>query len=276
MTRSRLVICLLFISFSILNAQEKLIFSVMGDVPRSAKEDVLLQKQIKFHNLHSSSQFMLHVGDIKAGKQPCDEQVYSKVSGYLKKLTVPTFLVPGDNEWNDCENPEQAWAYWTQYFLQFDKNWNHNFSVIQQKQKPENVAFVTNNVLMIGINLVGEKVHDQKEWDSMMKDDIQWIKSQFDANKTKVYAAVIFTQANLNDKHNKFSKRFFPLCNKFKKPVLFLHGDGHRWLHDTEWKEKNITRVQVDQGGIALPLQVEVSKEYNEVFRFNRTPFEMD
>ena len=248
----------------------------MGDVPRSAAEDVLIQKQIKAHNLHSPSLFMLHVGDIKAGSQPCDEQIYKKVSGYLKKLTVSIFLVPGDNEWNDCDDPKQAWAYWTQYFLRFDKNWDHQLEVIQQKQRPENVAFVTNNVLMIGINLVGGRIHDQGEWDSMMDDDIQWIKDQFKLNKSNVYAAVIFEQANLKDKQSKFSERFFPVCKKFEKPVLFLHGDGHKWLHDKEWKEKNITRVQVDQGGIALPLQVEVSKEYDEVFRFNRTPFEMN
>ena len=70
-------------------ANEPVIFSVMGDVPRSEKEDVLLQKQVKAHNEKSPAQFMVHVGDIKSGKTPCDEAVFAKVSSYLKELKIP-------------------------------------------------------------------------------------------------------------------------------------------------------------------------------------------
>jgi hypothetical protein len=80
----------------------------MGDVPRSEVEDSIIQQQIQGHNDSSNSEFMIHVGDIKDGISPCDENVYKKVKGYLKKIKVPTFIVPGDNEWNDCENPEIA------------------------------------------------------------------------------------------------------------------------------------------------------------------------
>ena len=96
---------------------QPLVFSVMGDVPRSAYEDTLIQKQIASHNRFSPSEFMLHVGDIKNGNSPCTEENNIKVAGYLKKLSVPTFIVPGDNEWNDCTDPDQAWQYWIKHFL---------------------------------------------------------------------------------------------------------------------------------------------------------------
>ena len=253
-----------------------LVFSVMGDVPRSEQEDILLQKQIVAHNKFSPSEFMLHVGDIKSGGQPCDEAVYKKVSGYLQKLLVPTFIVPGDNEWNDCENPAQAWKYWSEYFLRFDKNWSHKLKIQQQETKPENIAFVHRNVLLIGINLVGGAVHDEAEWSSMMNDAASWTKVQLEENQSKVYSAVVFAQAHLKDKHGPFTKPFLQNCKAFIKPVLFLHGDGHSWENVKQWKEENITRVQVDKGGIALPLQVTISAKTEEVFQFNRTPFEMD
>ena len=143
---------------------EKIVFSVMGDVPRSLQEDTLLQKQIHAHNLKSPSKMMFHVGDIKAGSDPCDEAVYQKVCGFLKKLDVPVFIVPGDNEWNDCENPIQAWKYWEKYFLKFDNNWKLKYNVEYQTGQQENFSFKINDILFVGINLVGGRIHDQKIW----------------------------------------------------------------------------------------------------------------
>lgn len=255
-------------------SQKPLIFSVMGDVPRSEAEDELLQKQITAHNQFSRSEFMLHVGDIKAGSTPCDEAVYAKVAGYLHGLTVPTFIVPGDNEWNDCDDPEAAWRYWESYFLRFDKFWHHRIKVEQQAGRPENIAFVQKKVLLVGLNLVGGTVYDQTVWDAMIKDAGDWVEQQFSDNKNKVYAAVVFAQANLKDKHLPFTEKFLSSCTAFEKPVLYLHGDGHKWEYQPEWNLTNLTRVQVDKGGIALPLQVTVSPENG--FSFNREAFLME
>jgi hypothetical protein len=269
-----LVIIGLFVLFSC--APNDMVFSVMGDVPRSEQDDALLQKQIIAHNKYSPSEFMFHVGDIKTGGQPCDEAVYAKVSGFLQKLSIPTIMLPGDNEWNDCDNSAQAWNYWQQYFMRFDQNWSHKFKIQQQETRPENVSFIHNKVLFIGINLVGGTVHDEGEWASMMSDAVEWIKFQFEKNHSKVYSAVLFAQAHPKEKHKPFTQPFLGLCKEFGKPVLFIHGDGHRWEHVEKWNEENVTRVQIDQGGIALPLQVTVSPKSEKMFTFNRTAFELE
>ena len=75
-------------------------FYAMGDVPYAPNEDELLPKQIE--NLPSDGQFLIHLGDIKDGASACDEEVYIKVSSMLRKASSPTFIIPGDNEWNDC------------------------------------------------------------------------------------------------------------------------------------------------------------------------------
>jgi hypothetical protein len=214
---------------------------------------------------------MFHVGDIKSGGDPCSESVYKKVSGFLKKLEVPVFIVPGDNEWNDCDNPTQAWTHWEKYFLKFDKNWQVKYNVEYQSEQPENLAFQINGISFIGINLVGGRVHDQAVWNKKMQNDALWIKKQLQSKEIK--AAVLFAQANPNEKHELFMKQFRTAASTFAKPILFIHGDGHRWIYDNPWLEENIIRVQVDQGKIADPLQVTIVIEKETRFEFEREPF---
>ena len=235
------------------------------------KTESMLKKQIEEHNINSPSKMMFHVGDIKSGGAPCNESVYKKVSGFLKKLEVPVFIVPGDNEWNDCDNPSQAWAFWEKYFLKFDKNWKLKYKVEYQSEQPENFSFKIKDILFTGINLVGGRVHDQDVWNEKMQNDVLWIKRQFQSKEIK--AAVIFAQANPNEKHELFMKQFRNEAKIFNKPILFIHGDGHRWLYDNPWLEENVIRVQVDQGKIADPLQVSIIIDTQIKFEFEREPF---
>ena len=84
-------------------------FYAMGDVPYAPAEDVLLPKQIS--EIPHDADFVIHVGDIKRGLPLCTEGVYRKVAEVLGKAAAPVFIIPGDNEWNDCLNPAQAWKY---------------------------------------------------------------------------------------------------------------------------------------------------------------------
>jgi len=258
-------------SASVKTQKDSLIFSVMGDVPRNDEEKTILQEQIRKHNQHSSAQFVFHVGDIKSGKSVCDEDNYGLVAGYLKKFRVPVFIVPGDNEWNDCEYPDQAWDYWNKYFLAFDQNWEMTFEVERQKNYPVNSAFIQKNVLFIALNLVGGRIHDQVEWDMMQNNAADWINQNI--KKKGIFAAVILIQANPDEKHTLFMDQFVILIENFMRPVLLIHGDGHHWLYDEAWQVPNLIRVQVDKGGIADPLQVTVFGNTLKKFKFERYPF---
>ena len=259
------------ISVLILNCSDTLVFSVMGDVPRSDEEKVILQEQINKHNEFSQSQFVFHLGDIKSGDTPCTENNYELVADYLKQLIVPVFIIPGDNEWNDCEYPAKAWDYWNKYFLAFDQNWRLAFDIKRQKNYEVNSAFVQNNVLFIALNLVGGRIHNQIEWDLMQNNAAEWINQNI--QKNGIFAAVILIQANPDEKHKLFMDQFIPLIEDFEKPVLLIHGDGHHWIYDEAWQVPNLMRVQVDKGGIADPLQVTVSGNTLKKFKFERYPF---
>ena len=243
-------------------------FYAMGDVPYSPEEDDVLPGQLE--NIPKDAEFVVHVGDIKTGKMPCDEAVYRKVFAMLAQSTAPVFIIPGDNEWNDCSDPAQAWEYWQRYFNRFDRRWSHQLPVFRQLEREENFSFVTGDVLFIGLNLVGGRVHDDDEWRTRHKQNLEWTRRNLEVFGDEVTSLVLFGHAKPNENHDDFFDGFVEDAQAFGKPILYLHGDGHRWIHDRPFAAENILRVQVDQGGIASPLKVAVTDDAQEPFEFDR------
>jgi len=97
-------------------------FSVTGDYPYGSSELADLEQHMNDHNRFSPADFFVHVGDINAGSESCQQQRYEDVAALLKTLAVPAFIIPGDNEWTDCSNPTQGWAWWAASFTDFDQN----------------------------------------------------------------------------------------------------------------------------------------------------------
>jgi len=243
-------------------------FYAMGDVPYAPEEDDLLPQQVA--NLPADAEFVIHVGDIKGGKPPCDEAVYNKVFGMLSQSVPPVFIIPGDNEWNDCADPAQAWKYWDKYFMRFDKHWQHGLPVFRQIEREENFSFVKGGVLFVGLNIVGGLVHDPAEWKARHADCLNWVTRTINRFGNDVSSLVIFGHAKPKADHDDFFTPFSVVAQKFNKPILYLQGDGHRWIHDRPFAAKNILRLQVDQGGIAPPLQVTITDHEKYPFFFDR------
>ncbi len=249
-------------------ADTRVTFYVMGDVPYKPHEDARLPKQIDA--IPKDAEFVVHLGDIKGGSTPCDEAVYNKVFGMLCQSPVPVFIIPGDNEWNDCSNPEQAWKLWKKYFMRFDRRWQHTLPVFRQLEREENFSFVKGNVLFIGLNIVGGRVHDAAEWKQRHADNLDWVRRNLRRFGADVSSLVVFGHAKPIAIHNDFFTPFSKEANDFKKPILYIHGDGHVWIYDRPFEAKNILRVEVDQGGIAPPLKVTVTDDKTNPFQFDR------
>lgn len=243
-------------------------FSVMGDIPYTVEEADLLKEQVA--GLPDESEFLVHVGDIKPGFFPCLNLMYQGVADSLKESDVPVFIIPGDNEWNDCPRPEAGKAHWRRNFASFEKHWDHDFEVSRQDDYPENFAFVHQRVLFIGINLLGGRVLDQDEWDARLEADADWVQSQVETRHAEADHLVLYAHAGPSEKQKIFFDRFEKTARWFTKPVLLIHGDGHRWRSDQPFDLGNIYRVQVDQGGIAPPLTVKVVVGDLKPFHFER------
>ncbi len=248
------------------------IFTVIGDVPYNDNQRDGLIAMIDAHNTKANSEFVVHVGDIKPGGDACEETIYEDVSGLLKAFKTPTFMVLGDNEYNDCDNPVNALALWNEYFLHFNENWEFSLTVEYQEERPENFAWVGNGVLFLGLNLVGSSVHDQAEWDKRLADDADWLEKQFELQNEAMETVVVFGHANMTEvgpeKFTAFTDRFRASAKVFGKPVLYMQGDGHFWFQNRPWPEKNILRVQIEGGANAV--QVTVDPDLENPFAFDR------
>ncbi|MDE0595389.1 MAG: hypothetical protein OSB65_09095 [Roseibacillus sp.] len=251
------------------------VFTAMGCGPYTVEAEVALARFVRLENETGSSSFLIHCGDIVTGKnKDWPESQYAKVAGLLGNGNeIPTFIVPGDNEWNDQTDPDRHWAYWTKHFMSFDEKWEmpHGTTVARQKERPENFSFTLNGVLFIGINHVGGLVHDKAEWKRRHAENARWVTSRFRAHREHSRAAVIFAQASAEKEAPEFLKSFQDAAGEYKRPILYLHADGHKWYVKKGHWAPNITHVQLDVvNAVFPPVQVEVTTDAKKPFRFDR------
>jgi len=252
---------------------DTVVFSVIGDVPYNAEQRDGLIAMIQTHNQKAQSEFVVHVGDIKAGADPCDEAVFEDVSDILKEFSTPTFMLLGDNEYNDCSDPIAALQLWNQYFLNFHQNWTVDQTISYQENRSENFAWVQDKVMFLGLNLVGSNVHDEDEWDTRLTDNGNFLRDFVTTHRDSSEALVIFGHANMfdlgPDKFQTFTNVMKSVAEGFEKPVLYMQGDGHFWFLNKPYPEQqNITRVQIEGGATAV--QVTVNPNLEQPFIFDR------
>lgn len=243
---------------------DPVVFSVIGDVPYRESEVEDLQQQIDLHDLYSPSAFLVHVGDIKSSSEVCEESRYQVVADILKSSEVPVFIVPGDNEWVDCADPDQGWAWWTEHLLGLEESFCGIWPVDSQASRPENFAFVRDGVLFIGLNNVAGGPS------SVEQAGADWVNAVFAAYGDQVRSAVLLAQ---KEPAGVLFDAVKSRGRAFGKPVLYIHGHGHTWLYDTAFfGESNMLRVQVDRGNLSFP-PVQVTVTSAGTFEFNRDPW---
>lgn len=268
------LVWLIAVSVALVHAEEKppartlLTFSAMGDVPYTPQDYILLPRQVA--GLPKESAFVVHVGDIKTGKMPCLPIIYETVADILAESQIPLFIIPGDNEWNDCANPDAGWKLWLKHFNRFDERWKYDFTVKRQPLRDENFAFIHSEVLLIGINLVGGRVHDPDEWKRRHRENLDWTRQHLEQQTEAVRSAIVFGHALPMKIHEDYFSGLTEAAIQFKKPILYLHGDGHKWIRDRPFKATNLERIQVDQGGIAPPITVTITDHPTEPFVIDR------
>lgn len=252
-------------------AAEPLSFSATGCGPYTAEEEPLLERYVDLVNRDGKSAFLVHLGDVVTGKNKrWPESQYTKVANILRKSRLPVLVVLGDNEWNDQEDPVQALQFWDRNFRDFEAHWKPGIALAKQSVRKENFAFTSQGVLLVGLNIVGGRVHDAQEWQVRLQQDADWVKEQFTKHATDVRAAVLLAQARPTENHELFFRQLADACRTWKHPVLYLHADGHTWEVEKAWRAPNLLRVQTDQVGRNPPVLVTVTDDPHEPFVFDR------
>jgi len=101
------------------------VFTAMGCGPYNPAAESALERFIGVDNELATSSFMVHCGDIVTGRnKDWPESQYVRVANILShENRIPTFVVPGDNEWNDQDDPDRHWGYWMKHFFEFESKW---------------------------------------------------------------------------------------------------------------------------------------------------------
>ena len=246
-------------------------FTVTGDYP-SVAEMPVFQTHMNEHNWYSPSEFFVHVGDVIDQNDGCLLASYQNVANLLKTLAVPAFVVIGDNDWMDCADPDQGFAWWMETFEYFEENFCGAPAVERQNVRIENWAFVMKGVLFVGINNPGTS-DGSGEREIRLQDDADWVEFQFQDKGDQIRAAVVFGHAGPSSSERLFFDQLVASSRTFAKPVFYIQGHDHDFLLDNPWSEPNMQRLTVPRGAEEDPLQITVTMDVNHPFSIVRNPW---
>lgn len=252
-----------------------LIFYVMGDIPYNDNDAIIMTSQIE--NLPEDGSFLMHVGDINnVVNNGCEEWAFRQASGILEASKTPVFIVPGDNDWNQCPDPVHAMDIWKFHFHTYENRWNHAFNVDRSSEKTIFFSFVESEIIFIGIHITGPPINDQATWDELMIDNVKWVVRKVQKHKAEIKTIVILGHARMSRAiHSIFIDNISTACGNWQIPMLYIHGDGHiyeeRWGSDASiFKCEYAIEVQVDMGRRGPPLKVMVDNVNPQRFTFDR------
>ena len=189
-----------------------------GDLPYS-----VLQATVGVPNLIADMnsqdlRFTVHDGDLKQGSNsPCDNALYVQAKGYLNSLEAPAMFTPGDNDWTDCDRPNNG-GFSSLERLEHEREFLFNtpFSFGQHRMRQEvqtaalclglsgmvpcvenrrwtvgGVTYATMNVQGSCNNLC-DTAPDVNEWAARNQANIAWMKETFEEAADRHSAAIMF------------------------------------------------------------------------------------
>jgi len=221
-------------------------FAAIGDTPyhESESELILLSETLEsISNKHIP--FIIHVGDIFRGWTLCSPDLYQYRAGVYKKSPVPFLITIGDNEFNDCFDPEEAQGFFRKIILGNPpvKQTLHGNNVdikpvhiTRQKEMIENASWSYNNIdfiMFILPDLPGNYPLSAEQISIILDANTRFIRRGFNnAKHNNRDAVVIITHSEPALCHvpgcAKFNSAIDQEINNFAKPVLLINGSNHK------------------------------------------------
>jgi hypothetical protein len=216
-----------------INAQHYEI-GLFGDMPYGATGRAQYPNVLADINTHKLA-FSALDGDIKNGSEPCyadvdgsaaaagKPDIYKYALDHFNQLVDPVVVVPGDNEWTDCDRPATAGPtfdaverlqYERQLFYPTDQSLGQRTITMSRQSAayPENVRWTYGPVTYVGVNIPGSnndwiadgdtangpQAEADAEYTARNAANLQWIHESFAAAKANGSAAImIVSQADM-------------------------------------------------------------------------------
>jgi hypothetical protein len=241
------------------------VFYIMSDCPYTDNErQVLMPAHIAA--IPSDAEFLFHLGDLQyAMTDNCEEWAYEVASSILKQSLVPTFVLPGDNDMNDCDNQAQGIDMWTKYFMKLDLYWEHSLPITRWGTLEESFSLLYKGVLYFGLNIPGGTPSNPVETARLHSEHITMISSIIDGLHESEYSVIVLlghVDPSYDDAgySQNFFESFTSIVRQLNKPTIHFHGDWHEY-YEVDGGDYNVDRymrISLDGESIAPPLRVEI------------------
>lgn len=262
-------------------AADGLRFMVFGDAPYGKEQSHELDNDLAPKIREAEVPFLIHLGDMKGGGEPCTDALIKKRYNQLMNLHPrPVFYTPGDNEWTDCDRPwlkppvseKERLVFLRKLILSTPINLPDSWQYATQPEFPENARWTQGDVMFATVHIVG--TNNGRE--EILKDDVEttldlvdardqanraWLRATFDAARAADSGAVVIAiQADVTKHldrtpcsdtvHTKcdgfagFRDQLFRLADGFNnKPVLLVHGDTDPFCLDEKFGGDTVPKL---------------------------------
>ena len=249
-------------------------FYVMADAPYTDYERInLMPKHIE--ELDDSVEFLVHLGDLSWAKvDKCREGAYDEASTIMKKSRIPTFILPGDNDINDCNSMAHGEEMWTKYFALFDKRYDHSLKVTRWGKLNESFSFIHKEVLYLGLNIIGGRPASNSEKSDRQREHLERIRAILDDQMDDFKVVVLLGHAEPASWHSDFfggDSGFISMVREMGKPTIHFHGDWHSYYEkEAEYGVENYMRISLDGESSAPPILVTIDTSKRSPVKFDR------
>jgi hypothetical protein len=232
-------------------------FAAIGDVPYGQPDELGgLAQRIN----RAAPAFTIHVGDIKSGSSPCNDEAFATVRRLFDEFEQPLVYTPGDNEWTDCHRRscgqydplERLDKLRTMFFASEHSFGKRKLALQSQASQAgfgkyvENRRWSMGKVSFVTLHLVGSNNNWQPELPSVSeyagRDDanIAWLRDSFARAKARKDVAIVlamqadtfYGEPKAGSGFTRWMAALAEEVDRWGKPVLLVQGDTHLYKID--------------------------------------------
>lgn len=291
----------LLLAVSFAHAADRFSFAALGDTPYFRHEVTALPRLLA-SLADAGVAFAVHVGDLKSGSSPCTDELLAERRALLDASPVALVFVPGDNDWADCHreaaggfDPLERLARLRETFFAGEASLGRRrLALARQSADPrfadyrENVRWTMGGVVFVALNVPGSNNNlgrtraGDAEHAARMTANRAWLALAAEhAAAPGAHGLVVFAhgdprfgaRARRGDGYAAFRDDLREVAARLGKPLLLVHGDGHRYRVDQPLRDPqtgalltNFTRLEVFGSPAVNWVRVEVDPGAERLF----------
>jgi hypothetical protein len=220
-------------------------FAAIGDTPyhESDSELALLSETLE-SIAKKDIPFIVHVGDIFRGRTSCSPELYELRANVFHQSPIPFLVTIGDNEFNDCPDPQEAQYLFRKIILGnppirhevMGKNNNIGpVHVTRQAEMIENVTWSYQNIdfiMFVLPQLPGDYPLSNEHISNMLDNNTTFIQERFNQAKQNQRDAIVMISHSDSflcklSVCATFNTMLEDEVNNFAKPTLWINGSNH-------------------------------------------------